>query len=1759
MTQFERDAHGNAVRTTRFANTMTLAGGAERPSSVVIPASHADDRIEQRRFDLAGHQTEYRVDLRAADGVLGNQILQKTFYDKFGRTALEWQAGKQVGGNKSHEQPDAGVLLTTNLVKAFEYDRAGNQISTKERISAPGGRSGGAEEKKTEVTYNAFGEITERKLKGKTTGTITTGKYEYDNAGRLWRKQEAGVWSVHYYNRMGWEVARVTSPVEGTLSGAMTPASLANTAVLANGGLQTDASAQYRRTYTNYDKLGRQIGQTGPAFTSQILGNTSPALTLINQGGKTVIPASAESNVSLYFTNKAGQFTWRNLLPNHPIEVGDFGLQSGESILLLKLRQPSGYVASATASDAELIRHAANIQHYRLSRINDQYSLRSEEKTYSATYRPTTQASFDRWGNRIGLTDAAEATTRWHYNSQNQLQDEISATVQKMKNGVSTRGQVTKRYAYSHAGDLIGSWDGNGNLTRQQFDEFGRLVRTTHGSDENPMAWAGDEHVYDMQGRLAKTLSNIGDRPLITTYDYNRLDQRILERRQGDVNRQALSATANPSGPNWTSKVLLTHYGYDTSGNRVRENRLAADNTDIQQTTWYAYGTHGKVTNVDVLLSTYVHNTVYSGTSQEFTYDLQGNKTKEGTFWRKDKGGYDEESKSWQYDLATNRLTGHTDLGGNTYNHYRYNGLGQVNHFNYTVVGKDPITRSHLYDQAGQLIEQTDSRGMDVLGVQRTRYDSMGRVSFESMARPKDGSWEKDNAWFQATDYDALGRVQAVYGKNVATRYGYDANSNRTYVQGMQRSTGIHDQISHYSYDGLNRVVVNQGTVVNGAIVETKGKGERLFYRGTSQQRTGVWRIDGDVKGTPIRDSFTYDSFGQLVDTHHQDTRVSPNNVLKTRREYNYLGQVTLEDSYNNDGKLLQRMRNAYEVTGQGRLARQETHSLKDKTQVQLDALQLNPIAWLTDYSNTSTTVLTNTYEGSKLTHYKYDDYTHKVQTNFTFDHQAFESWREVKQHRANGTTEGAGTSTSTLDDYGNVISVSDPEARDGKPKQRDMLVDFNGRVLQKTNDNVADQKVNYLYVGGNTVASSYGAGENANFDYTSAARTGTQAANTLSMYTVNKGDTLRKIAFAVWGDGSLWYLIGDENGLTVGADADPGEGRTLRIPNAVSAANNASTFAPYNPGHLVGDTSPTLPPPPPPPKKKRWSFGTILMVAVAVVATVYTAGAAASFFAAAGSTAAAGGAAVGASVLTGGISAIGLSGAALTGLTTGTMMASAAIGAAVGSIASQGLGLAIGEIDEFKWSQVGISAFSAGVTAGAGSAMQGTWWAGKGWMATAARTAVSTTVSQGTLSAAGLSSFNWRTVAAAGIAAPIAQSIGDGIFGVEGTSAGAGWAQNHNFAANYLNGLAGGVVNRTAQIAVNGRGRLDFASVAASAFGDVLGNSIAGNNRQWVGVQKPKEPDANTRWGARGSANPESDAMYDHLVREMGNTSALPPVEGVEVAANGKDAFGYLNRDKGADPSKSMLSTGKARLPAETVDEFNARVVDARLKGTLGKKGPIYDQDIRSETWKTTVDGPKVFFGNVVPRTINGVKEWVEQFAHTEPGALGRSPDWVDPRNPVSEEVAGDFGRVVGGLLALTPIKSGGKTVTLYRVDDAGFAPRIQANGTVPVVTTSSGGERALFVNLGQPQRAKDFALVNRGGNAAITAVEVDASFLERLRATSIYDKGPGVKLNPTAPLRVDVNKAPDQFGLRTPEHIQWLRDAIKPGTTRGIDPNDL
>ena len=143
---------------------------------------------------------------------------------------------------------------------------------------------------------------------------------------------------------------------------------------------------------------------------------------------------------------------------------------------------------------------------------------------------------------------------------------------------------------------------------------------------------------------------------------------------------------------------------------------------------------------------------------------------------------------------------------------------------------------------------------------------------------------------------------------------------------------------------------------------------------------------------------------------------------------------------------------------------------------------------------------------------------------------------------------------------------------------------------------------------------------------------------------------------------------------------------------------------------------------------------------------------------------------------------------------------------------------------------------------------------------------------------------------------------------------------------------------------------------------------------------------------------------------------------------------------------------------------------------------------------------------------------------------------------------------RQAGGVKNLYVIKTA--TVTAYRVDSNNHDRRILSDGTVPVVTTSKGKERALFINFNQRERAISFALENRNGQATITMMEVKLSLLEELRKTAVHDLH---DTNPEAPLRVDVSKAPDQFGLRTSKQIQIFRESIIKESVKVIAPEDL
>ncbi len=244
-----------------------------------------------------------------------------------------------------------------------------------------------------------------------------------------------------------------------------------------------------------------------------------------------------------------------------------------------------------------------------------------------------------------------------------------------------------------------------------------------------------------------------------------------------------------------------------------------------------------------------------------------------------------------------------------------------------------------------------------------------------------------------------------------------------------------------------------------------------------------------------------------------------------------------------------------------------------------------------------------------------------------------------------------------------NLVAVSDSTKT---ANNRSFINDAAGRILQGTqNGNTQRQLVvngevlgrHGTYLNPDKPADSSGnplitTGANLNFGYTKIS--GSYPGANPSTRTVAAGESLQSIAKSVYGDSSLWYLVADANGLA--SDRDLRVGQTLTVPNRVTgAANSSNSFKPYNPGDVVGNTTPNLPSPPSGGGGGGCGvLGTIIMVVAAAVVTYFSAG------------------------------ALG-----------GSAWAWAA-GGAIGSVASQTVGIAIGAQDDFNWGAVAMAAVSS-------------------------------------------------------------------------------------------------------------------------------------------------------------------------------------------------------------------------------------------------------------------------------------------------------------------------------------------------------------------------------------------------------------------------------------------------------------------------------
>jgi YD repeat-containing protein len=1002
---------------------------------------------------------------------------------------------------------------------------------------------------------------------------------------------------------------------------------------------------------------------------------------------------------------------------------------------------------------------------------------------------PEVHRSFDRWGNVLSISDPrlSNWVTYYSYNANNQLVRQVQTDSDGMS-GIDSNGNVTNANApvtsiyYDAMGRQVAVRDANGNLTGQEWDAGGNLVRELH-ADGNGVDTGVVTHTYNAFGNRVSTTDAEHNR---TTFTFDKLNRNVRTNfvSEGVVQKQrwdeAGRLVSQTNGNNETTK-----YGYDTRGNLIWTTQ------PMGQTTYAGYNAlNRKVIEMDA-----------NGALATWTYDYFG------------------------------KLTAHRDIGGALYS-YTYDSLAQLK----TQTNTRGQNLGFDYDGAGQLIRATDN----AIGQETTyAYDLGGRRVREKTVQG--GTTYQDNA----IAYDALGRMRWVSDSSggATLTIDYDKVGNRTHIRTQLSNADVNtlpsDTHRYFQYDEMNRQTLVDSSSVDGSTLGAEGHRLEYDYNGRriKDTREGV-RIERDVNGqwTP--------QAGETVETYGYDglnrlKTVTRDDVLVESRTYDGAGRVLTNSPGTLDSGYIALHSLSQGVTGNDPIqARISQYDANGRVTYQSTLAYVSP---LVNPSGQTFSGVSYEYDAAGNVLGYLTANADPANPTFTRTDNGVQRGEGYKQavsfsKTAPATGGSAGTPISqggigyNYDVNGFLTHTGDP-GNLSVTQSHFFVNDANGTALYAYYGNPATpvQGQRQLVVNGE-VLGRYGwvpderyAGisfpvpgftpykQEASFSFGYQPINGNYPAGTPGTYAVGASDTLQGIAKSAYGDSSLWYLIADANGLS--GNAELRVGQVLTIPAHVSNADNSGTFRPYDPSKIMGDTSPTMMALPQSQSGGCGGLGQVIVAVVAVVVAVFTQ----QYY------------------IVGELGSVGSAAAAeaVAAASTTDLVISGAIGGAVGSVASQAVGIALGVQDRFSWKAVAMAGISGGVSGGLSGLKPFGMASETALIGNAVvRSAIGNATSQGIFIATGLQrSFNWKGVAASALGAGAAQGLNAAMNYYPGHLAGVGGVPANaitgfDLGRSLTSGLGGAVLGNLAR-----GGKISAANLAADAFGNVIGDSIAALN----------------------------------------------------------------------------------------------------------------------------------------------------------------------------------------------------------------------------------------------------------------------------------------------------------------------------------------
>lgn len=791
---------------------------------------------------------------------------------------------------------------------------------------------------------------------------------------------------------------------------------------------------------------------------------------------------------------------------------------------------------------------------------------------------------YNAFGEKESYTDFKNHQYRYHYDKRGLLTKTVMPEIQYLDSSRFSDSWLTNKPLQSGAAEDI-----------TYFDYMGREIG---GLDAR-----GNLKAFKLyrEGRLQGEFKEEG-RANFTTYTYNAMGELHEE-------KQSVGNVRHISYGNYQTDVVLDYltktYHYDAYGNRSRIVRALESNgnfgEDISDFYFrlltvdesFIYNSKGQQINrwinlgnwryaeqeydYDGLNRVVYHSDAYNHVSRyEYDYNNQnGNVTHVKI---KERSGTRTSDVFDYFD----RLRSHYDMAGRQTS-YDYNDLGQLSASTKVM----PETRQeYVYYDNGQLKEKKNS--LD----QRIYFADYDRNNNLTLEEHYDIAWDgtRGNFYRTTAGYNARNQLNFLSGNGWGTYYNYDQMGNRTRVvttdsrqsvpkteekfyrfDNLNRLEAVSDQrrnklfrLSYYHYNNLDQRTLTFGHTNNapagvGSFTDNETT-EMLEYDVLG--RVAARKLSGIRKQMKLADN--------LVD--YVMTEADAMDTVENVRTYNAITGNLIDSIQRKKGELIKHDYHSYNAAG-------DILEVYNRLGEASDESNFNRMEYR--YNDNGTLREVQTYGAKRgkdsidnfiqsYTYESYDDFVVKRETQ-VMDGQSHVGIKDYK-------------------DSGELISFHEFQqgGDDNQNSTRYYYYSHDGKIARTRDTSTRDtgtSHMTHLYFKGNRVGHlgidrRDGTKYVSELDYSERPGDFDSVIKGSDTYTVRRNETLGSIAFTLWGDASLWYILADANGMS--SDRALAENSVLVVPQTfTSQNNNVATFKPYDAQFVEGENSLEVPTPP--------------------------------------------------------------------------------------------------------------------------------------------------------------------------------------------------------------------------------------------------------------------------------------------------------------------------------------------------------------------------------------------------------------------------------------------------------------------------------------------------------------------------------------------------------------------------------------------------